>query len=333
MNAKLIVSNSIAIPNILNEAARAGQDGCLLSADPDSTAAFELCRKWGFPLRLENGRAFLLYNEDALVPEWIENEACAVIWDKINVRGFLEIGSTNEEALSQAREGAGDGTLICAERQTAGRGRKGRSWISPAGGGIYCTVILRPRQIQRHWPLLTHAASVALADCLKDILEIYAPGHPVAVDLKWPNDVLLSGKKTAGILLETTAGGEGSQVAVVGVGINVRQGSIPEPLKDQATCLDQEAGVEVPRRRLLVRFLYHLQLCYDLFERGGYQELLERWKSRSSMWNGAPVWIDDGGQRSAAVTCGLTDLGALRIRRSNGMEEMLMAGDVSVRRA
>jgi len=327
------MSNSIEIPNILNEVARAGQDGHLLSADPDSTATLELCRKWGFPLKFENGRAFLLYDEDALVPEWIENEARVLVWDKINVRGFLETGSTNEEALSQAHRGAAGGTLIYAERQTAGRGRKGRSWISPAGGGIYCTLILRPRQPQRHWPLLTHAASVALAHSLKEILEIYAPAHPITVDLKWPNDVLLSGKKTAGILLETIAVQDESRTAVVGVGINVRQGSVPEALKDQATCLDLEAGAEVPRRRLLVRFLYHLQLCYDLFERGGYRELLERWKSCSSMWNGVPVWIDDSGQRSAAVTCGLTDLGALRIRRTNGMEETLLAGDVSVRRA
>jgi BirA family biotin operon repressor/biotin-[acetyl-CoA-carboxylase] ligase len=152
------------------------------------------------------------------------------------------------------------------------------------------------------------------------------------LDLKWPNDVLLSGKKTAGILLETVVAQDGSRAAVVGIGINVKLGSVPEELRDRATCVSQEAGTGIPRRRLLVRFLYYFQLFYCCFERGEHGELLSRWMERSSMWNGAPIWIDDGGRPRSAVTCGLTELGALRIRNDDGTEETLLAGDVSVRR-
>ncbi len=294
-----------------------------------------LCRDWGFPLRFDDDRAFLPYNADALVPAWIEHETPTVAWERISVRGFLEVDSTNEEGLDQARRGVSAGTLIYAEKQLKGRGRKGRTWISPAGAGIYCTLVIRPSQPVAFWPLLAHTASVAVALAVKEILqEFVSAADSLAVpDLKWPNDVYLSGRKTAGILLESTAGPGAASAAVVGVGINVRQDSIPEGLFDQATCLSREAGTEIPRRRLMMAFLRYFQQWYLVFERGEHRKLLACWKELSSMWNGVPIWIEDGGNRVAAVTCGLTDLGALRIRNADGIEKTLLAGDVTVRRA
>jgi BirA family transcriptional regulator, biotin operon repressor / biotin---[acetyl-CoA-carboxylase] ligase len=327
------MSDSIPIPDILNQVARAGRQGRPLGSNPSSLEMLDLCRRHGFRLTFQDGRAFLPFDKDALVPAWIEQETPAIAWKSTSVRGFLEIGSTNERALELARRGSPDGTLIFAEMQTAGKGRRGRRWSSLPGGGIYCTLIVRPSQPQLFWPLLTHTASVSLVEALKETMEECRVPTVPSLELKWPNDVLLSGKKTAGILLEIVPPGRFAGAVVVGVGVNVRRGSVPEELREQATCVSGETGTEVPRRLLLVRFLYHFQLWYGLFERGERRALLDGWMDRSSMWNGVPVWIEDGCGRRRAMTCGLTDLGALRIRNADGAEETLMAGDVSICRA
>jgi BirA family biotin operon repressor/biotin-[acetyl-CoA-carboxylase] ligase len=326
------MKSSIEIPRILNEIAQAGPQGWPMPSDASTAAALDLCRAWGFPVTTSRGRAFVEREADSLIPAWIEQETPSIAWDRTYVLGFLEVDSTNEQALACARNGAPGGTVICAERQTSGRGRKGRTWLSPAGAGVYCTLVVRPEQPRNRWPMLTHAASLAVAEAIRDVLRETAPARMLAPDLKWPNDVLLSGKKTAGILLETIVPSGGSPAAVVGAGINVRAESVPEGLRKQATCISAEIGAEVPRRRLLVRFLYHFQLCYRLFEQGDHETLLERWKDNSSMWDGVPVRVDDGSREKEAVTCGLTELGALRIRNEDGTEETLLAGDVTVRR-
>jgi BirA family biotin operon repressor/biotin-[acetyl-CoA-carboxylase] ligase len=192
--------------------------------------------------------------------------------------------------------------------------------------------VLRPSQPLQFWPLLTHAASVALVETLRDLSSLLKIiPRPLELDIKWPNDVLISGKKCAGILLEMMAEGE-SPAAVVGLGINVRKGSVPNSLESTATCLDEMADIIVPRRQLLVRFLQNFQEFYLFFERGNHLELLNRWKAHSSMWNGTEVWIADGDTRRSAVTCGLNEIGALRVRTSEDKIETVLAGDVSIRR-
>ncbi len=321
----------IAIPGILDELALAGSAGCPLPADPVSRRDLDLCHRWGYPLRFEQGRVFLDPNDDSLVPEWVRRDAPSPDWGGGSVYGFLELDSTNEEALRLARGGAPEGTLVYAECQTAGRGRKGKSWISPAGAGIYCTLVVRPAQPRESWPLLTHAASLALVQALRGIADACAVSRGLEPDIKWPNDVRLSGRKTAGILLETTAVPGRKAVAVVGVGINVRPAAVPPKLEQQATCVDREAGAQIPRRKLLAAFLRHFRLCCGLFERGAHGQLLSLWKECCAMWTGTPVWVEDGGGRRPAVTCGLTELGALCVRNEDGTTETLLAGDVSIR--
>jgi len=220
--------------------------------------------------------------------------------------------------------------VIYAEKQTEGRGRKARRWESPPGVGLYFSIVARPSQPVSCWPILNHVAGVALAQAVEDLTAAQAVSRSLEVDLKWPNDLMVSGKKAAGILLETTGGAGNPFGAVVGVGINVGPESFPEALRDRATSLS-EAGVFVPRRRLLVRFLSLFQEGFSLFERGEYGKILEQWKCHSTMWDGVPVWVEDGAGSRPAVTCGLTELGALRIRNEDGSEEALLAADVSVR--
>ena len=270
-------------------------------------------------------------DDDRLDAAAIEQETPSVAWDRLSVIGFSEIGSTNDEALKRVREGAPTGLLVFAEHQTAGKGRKGRSWASPPGSGLCFSLVVHPASPRRHWPLLSLLTSVAVARSLEEL-----PGRGITrgslrVDLKWPNDVLLSGKKVAGILIETADSSGGSGAAVVGVGVNVGIDSVPPGMEDSATSVSREAGTGVPRRALLVAFLRHFQQEYLLFERGERQAILEHWKTASSMWNGARVRLCEGDTWREATTCGLSESGAMRVRLPDGSEETVLAADVSLR--
>jgi BirA family transcriptional regulator, biotin operon repressor / biotin---[acetyl-CoA-carboxylase] ligase len=321
----------IRTPEILNDLARAGVSGIDLPVDMPTLRDLELCREWDFPVRTNpEGRAVLDWNPESLVPAWIEAEAAPRLRRDLHAEGYLRIGSTNDEASSLARSGVPEGWLVCAEQQTAGRGRKGRRWNSPPRAGLYFSLVIRPEQRASRWPLLTYVAAVALFDTLRQVPG--PPGRALSLDLKWPNDVILSGRKCAGILLET-AGGPGAMAAIVGVGINVRPESVARDLMESATSIESHSGAPVPRRALLVSFLDEFYRLYALFEAGAHAEILDRWKASSSMWDGAEVTIIDGSVSRTGVTCGLTDTGALRVRLAGGTEESILSGDVTVRRA
>jgi BirA family biotin operon repressor/biotin-[acetyl-CoA-carboxylase] ligase len=321
----------LEIPSLLTALARAGKSGIVRRTDLDFQKELEICQSWGYRISATHNRVSIDFDHDQLVPLWIQRETPAIVWNYPRVQGFLRIGSTNSEALEQARKGAPDGTLIFAEEQTSGRGRKDHIWFSPAGAGLYFTLVLRPKQAIECWTLLTHMASIALVETLSDLSDHNAASSPLAIDIKWPNDILISGKKCAGILCETLILSEDSRAAVVGVGINVRRGSIGNGLDFEASCLDEMSGTIVPRRRLLVRFLGHFQECYRIFEHGNHGQLLERWKRYSSMYKGVEVYITDGNTRRMATTCGLSEDGALLVRTEEGLIERILAGDICIR--
>lgn len=319
-------------PPILIDLGHVGERGLPANGEAWFQRELELCREWGFRMKIEEGRVRLEFDQDALVPYWIQKESPTIAWDFLRVNGFLRLDSTNREACAMALQGAPHGTLVYAEEQTEGKGRRGRTWFSPPRSGIYCSLILRPTQPRRFWPVLTHVACVSLIETLKIMGANGMLPRPLPIDLKWPNDVLLDGKKCAGILLETLpVEGQGA-AAIVGIGINVHPGSVPPELAAEAACLDEIAGVYVPRRQLLVRLLHQFQLCYRMFERGRHADILERWKEFSSMWQGVAVTIREEARVRTAVTCGLDEIGALRVRTEDGTVETILAGDVSVRR-
>jgi len=319
-------------PALLIDLGHVGENGLPLNSEPWFQQQLALCREWGFQLKSSDGRVQLQFDREQLVPYWIQQETPAIAWDWLRINGFLRTGSTNSEALEMARHGAPGGTLVYAEEQTAGKGRLGHTWFSPARAGLYFTLILRPSQPRNFWPLLTHVASVALVQTLKSLSIDNLVSHPLDIDIKWPNDVLLSGKKCAGILLETISAEGGNHAAIVGLGINVHLGSVPESLSAEATYLDEMTQIIIPRRHLLVRFLHQFQLVYMIFENGRHTELLERWKSMSSMWDETQIWITEGELRRSAVTCGLNEVGALLVRNAEGTVETVLAGDISVRK-
>jgi BirA family biotin operon repressor/biotin-[acetyl-CoA-carboxylase] ligase len=319
-------------PAILTDLGHVGEQGLLLNDEPWFQHELQLCREWGFPLKIANGRVRLQFDQESLVPYWIHKETPAIAWDWLRVNGYLSLDSTNREAFDLARKGAANGTLVYAEEQTDGKGRKGRTWFSKAGAGLFFSLILRPNQARRWWPLLTHVACVSLIEALRTLSESVNIPQPFNIDLKWPNDVLLDGKKCAGILLEALPLEGKNSAAIVGIGINVHSGSVPDALVAEATCLDDIAGVRVPRRQLLVHFLHEFQLNYQAFEEGKHADILDKWKSLSSMWHEVPVTIIEGDKSRHVVTCGLDEIGALIIRNEEGSIEKIFAGDVRIRR-
>lgn len=324
--------STLTYPAILNDLGRVGDLGLPIPADPGFRDALEQCRHWGFKIAASGDRVRLIFDHEQLVPQWLQEETPAIAWDRLRAKGFLRLQSTNTEAHVLAQRGAPAGTLVFAEEQTGGRGRQNRTWHSPPGAGLYCTLIVRPKQPHQSWALLTHVASIALVEAIKELAIQKIIPFPLEAGIKWPNDVLLSGKKCAGILLEALWYDAENDAALVGFGINVHNGSVPADLAEEAACLDTMAAACVPRRQLLVLYLKHFQICYLMFEQGRHKEVLDRWKSNSSMWNGATVYIGKGEGRREAVTCGLDDHGALIVRNSDGMLETLFAEDVSVSR-
>jgi BirA family biotin operon repressor/biotin-[acetyl-CoA-carboxylase] ligase len=180
------------------------------------------------------------------------------------------VGSTNDEAARLAAQGAPAGTAVVAAEQRAGRGRQGRPWHSPAGANLYCSIVLRPRRPLGEWPDLSWVLAAAVAAWAR---EAGAGGATV----KHPNDVLVGGRKLAGLLLESRTGGGEPGALVVGIGVNVNTGleEFPPELRASATSLALVSGRPLEREALLGRLFAHLDAWYGLWERDGAAGALE----------------------------------------------------------
>jgi BirA family transcriptional regulator, biotin operon repressor / biotin---[acetyl-CoA-carboxylase] ligase len=188
---------------------------------------------------------------------------------------FERIDSTNDEAMRLAEGGAGEGTLVVAREQSAGRGRRGRSWVSPPGN-LYCSLVLRPACAAPEAAQLSFAASLAVADAVSSVL----PPH-LAVSCKWPNDVLVAGAKVAGILLQSRAGGAGAlDWLVLGIGVNLA--SHPRDTEYPATSLAAAAAAEVTPEAMLPILAERLLAWYEAWRApGGFASVREAWLARA----------------------------------------------------
>ena len=230
------------------------------------------------------------------------------------------LDSTNTEALKQARLGAGEGVCIVARKQTAGRGRHGRTWVSEKNTGLYFSIILKPKIEAKFLPLVTLTAAVATHDTLVDLA--------IEPDIKWVNDILVNEKKIAGILAETTETADGVAV-VVGIGINLRPVSFPAEIADRATSIENETAAEVTSEALSERLAENLVRSYDvLIGPDGPTKIREEWRRRSSYFSGRSVRVATGSQTVTGITDGLEDNGALRVRQDGGTVAIIQTGDV-----
>ena len=228
---------------------------------------------------------------------------------------FPELESTQGFARDLFRKEGRYGIFVAANYQSAGHGREGRKWLAPRGKNLLFSFVLMPRHGSARLPLLTLAAALSVCDGLRSLLNLKP-------DVKWPNDVLVNGKKVCGILTEMEKGKGGEQGAIVGIGLNVNQalGGFPEELRDAATSLFLETGRKVSRVPLLGAIMRAFEDQYFLFQKGNFEEIVRRWKGYSSML-GRRVLLRAGKREAQGSVLDLEDSGALVLRLDNGKTE------------
>jgi BirA family biotin operon repressor/biotin-[acetyl-CoA-carboxylase] ligase len=236
---------------------------------------------------------------------------------------FFKTDSTNAVAMRLGEAGEPHGAVVVAEEQTAGRGRAGRSWTSEKSTGIYCSVLVRPPISPVQAPLLTLVAGLAARDAAAEDLAALP-------DIRWPNDLLVDGRKFCGILTEMHAEPDRVHFAVVGIGINVNQTKMPEQLADTATSLRIETGKFHSRLELLIRLLRHLDRYYNQFIIEGARPILRRFAQVSSYFEGKRVRVTTATETFTGTTAGLEPNGMLRVVRDDGHGiEFVLSGDVA----
>jgi BirA family biotin operon repressor/biotin-[acetyl-CoA-carboxylase] ligase len=262
---------------------------------------------------------------DLLLPEILGPLLRGTIFNA-QLHHFYKTGSTNTAAMAAAAEGAPEGSVFLAEEQTAGRGRGSHSWQSARSAGIYCSVVLRPALPPSEVLVLALAAGLAVSAAIKQVDSRVSP------DLKWPNDVLIHGKKVCGILTEMNAEATRVRYIVVGTGINVNQASFPGELENEATSLRQVTGSEWSRVELTAALLKSLDREYRLLvERtDARQSILRRFAEQSSWVRGKQVRIDENSSKVEGTTEGLDERGFLQVRTAQGLLTVL-SGTVRAR--
>ncbi|HET6200285.1 MAG TPA: biotin--[acetyl-CoA-carboxylase] ligase [Candidatus Acidoferrales bacterium] len=235
---------------------------------------------------------------------------------------FFKVDSTNTVAMRLGEEGEAHGTVVVAEEQTSGRGRAGHSWHSEKAAGIYVSILLRPQISPMLAPALTLVAGLAAYDAIAE-----QSGLPP--DIRWPNDVLLKGKKVCGILTEMQAEPDRMHFAVIGIGINVNQPKMPSELAGIATSMRMETGRVHSRLDLLARLLRHLDRYYNQFIAEGAAPILRRFAEVSSYFEGKRVRISTSTDNFVGTTAGLEPMGILRVKREDGKIESVISGTVA----
>ena len=241
------------------------------------------------------------------------------------VHWFAETDSTQRVARELARAGAPEGTVVIAERQTAGRGRLGREWHSPAGLNLYCSVILRPPLAPGAVPCVALVAGVAVAVAI-------AGTGALRPAIKWPNDVLLAGRKVAGILTEMDSELERVHHVIAGIGVNLNapRMAFPPALRGKASSLLLASGQRVDRAAFTGRLLAALEARYGRFCSAGFEAVRGEWEEYSCL-TGTEVCVAAPDGEIQGRVLGLDADGALRLQRADGGTVRIVAGEVTLR--
>jgi BirA family biotin operon repressor/biotin-[acetyl-CoA-carboxylase] ligase len=264
---------------------------------------------------------FLEQVPDILMPDMLRQRLKGNLFGK-RIHHFFKTDSTNRVALELGHAGEPESAVVIAEEQTAGRGRAGRSWHSERAMGIYVTLLLRPRLAPVQAPLLTMMAGLSVRSAVQAVTGL-------AVDLKWPNDLLIRGKKAGGILTEMHAEPGQIRFVIVGIGLNVNQEKFPNELSSVATSLRIETGKPQSRLELLVRLLREFESDYNRFLQEGVAGVVERFETISSYAKGKRVRVSNGAESYTGTTAGLGPEGLLHVRRDDGEMVTVIAGDVA----
>jgi BirA family biotin operon repressor/biotin-[acetyl-CoA-carboxylase] ligase len=241
-----------------------------------------------------------------------------------DIQVFEQTTSTNDVVEKLARDGVKEGVVVFAESQTKGRGRLGRVWQSPTRKGLWFSLLLRPKLRPQETTQLTVIAATALRRAVKTVTNLNA-------DIKWPNDLLIGGKKVAGILTELSAELDRVRYIIIGIGVDVNQaaGEFPEELRKIATSLKIEAGEEVCRAELATEILRELDRDYARIGAGKFPEVADEWEA-ACVTMGKNVTVHTGDRKFRGRAESLDDDGALLVRTEHGHLERVIGGDVTL---
>ncbi len=252
--------------------------------------------------------------ESLLTTKWA---GCGVIY-------LPETDSTNTRAKRLGDEGASHGTLVIAEQQTGGKGRRGRRWESPAGSSIYMSILLRPEIQPNQAPMLTLVMAQSVAEAIREVTNQEAL-------IKWPNDIVVNGKKVCGILTEMSTEIQWINHVVIGVGINVNIESFPEELEETATSLYLESGKRQRRAPLIAEVMKQFERYYNQFIQTGDLSGMQEEYNRLLVNRDREVRVLDPGHEYNGRAAGINETGELLIRTGDGQIRKVYAGEVSVR--
>lgn len=246
---------------------------------------------------------------------------------KRKIHHHISLTSTNKIAFKLALQGASDGEVVRAEGQKCGRGRLGKAWHSPAGKGLYFSLIVRPRLVNEDYPKITMTTGLAIAQVLENLCGL-------DVQLKWPNDIFLSGKKCCGILTEAsvTSSGEGDRFAVIGIGLNVlmEEQDFDQALTDSATSLLLETGIRYSMDNLLMTICDEIEYHLTKLENEGFSPILQGWKKRDCLQGRLLRWVTNNGKVVEGVSQGPNKDGCLLVRDREGILHQVISGDISI---
>jgi BirA family biotin operon repressor/biotin-[acetyl-CoA-carboxylase] ligase len=279
-------------------------------------------REEGYNIESSPRKGYRLADSDLIVAADVLKDLAGGLFDKPQSRFLRQTASTNLDARRLAESGAPEGTLVVADSQDSGKGRRARKWFSPPGLGIYLSFILRPAISPAEAAKITLLTSVSTAEAVSELTGLQTR-------IKWPNDILAGGKKIAGILAEISTELDSINYMVVGLGLNVNvpQGALPEELRGIATSVLIETGREFSRAQLLKAILRDFERRYGAARRDGFQSALKRWRELSDVI-GKNIRVETAGETVKGTVVELDRDGALVLRDSRGAVRRFLSGDI-----
>ena len=284
----------------------------------------EQLKKEGYQIEAVRNKGYRLIDSPDVMSRAEIESLMNTTWAGKKVVYYDETDSTNNQAKAYGEKGEAHGTLFVADMQAAGKGRRGRAWVSPAGSSIYMTILLHPDVLPTKAPQLTLVMAMAVAEGIRKVTGL-------ETKIKWPNDIIVNGRKVCGILTEMSTEIDYINYVVIGDGINVNQETFPEEIRDTATSLKIETGSSVRRSVLIATIMECFEQFYEVFmtteDLSGLQE-----RYNAMLVNlGREVRVLEPGNEYEAHALGINRTGELIVRTVDGQEKEIYAGEVSVR--
>lgn len=285
----------------------------------------EQLKKEGYQIEAVRNKGYRLVDSPDVMSKAEIESLIETQWAGRQVVYYSQTDSTNTRAKEQGEKGAAHGTLVIADRQNAGKGRRGRAWESPEGTSIYMTILLRPEILPVKAPQMTLLMAIAATEGIREVTGLEAR-------IKWPNDIVSpTGKKLCGILTEMSAEIDYINYVVIGIGVNVNQDAFPQEIQERATSLLLEQGRKVRRSQLIAAIMKSFEKCYETFmETEDLSGLMDEYNSLL-VNKGREVRVLEPGHEYEALALGISKTGELIVRMPDGQEKEIFAGEVSVR--